>query len=465
LQKPIQQPNPPYPGEQSHSAQQSQSDHPTWSKRTAQRLAGAHPSIQEIGARRQASLLAWLSLLFILTLTLSILSTVIGDMRGLFSPSNLLLIFITAAVIVVYVFSRSPYPWVGSAVFVITVTVATYLDILYNPTAQLASALYTFTTLTLILGSVLLPIWGEAILIVANVVMLLLLPALDSKYAYQDIGGLVGVMITMGGLLLVVMAFRNNVERDRLADLKAVNRQLEDARATLEENVAARTRALAASFQVSQRLSTILDQAELLKAVVDEVCQAFDYYHVHIYLYDEQREYLRMVGGTGEAGQVMLNQQHKILRGNGLVGRAAEANQVVLVPDTRADPGWLPNPLLTETRSEVAIPIAVADQVLGVLDVQQNVVGGLSQQDADLLLSIASQVAIAVQNTHLYSLAQREAEREALAGAIAQKIQTATSVDAVLQIALRELSSALGADRSMIQIAMKDSRREKVARG
>jgi GAF domain-containing protein/HAMP domain-containing protein len=214
-----------------------------------------------------------------------------------------------------------------------------------------------------------------------------------------------------------------------------------------------RSRALETSAEVSRRLSTILDQKQLVAEVVSQVQKAFSYYHTHIYLADEVSGDLVMAGGTGEAGRAMLAGGHKLPHGKGLVGRAAEAKAAVLVPDVSQDEGWLPNPLLPDTRSEIAVPIAAGERVLGVLDVQHNVAGGLGQADADLLQSIAGQVAIALQNTRLFAETRQKAEHEARINVINQHIQRATTLDSMLQVAAREVGQALGAQRVAVQLA------------
>ncbi len=232
--------------------------------------------------------------------------------------------------------------------------------------------------------------------------------------------------------------------------------QVRDMVGTLEQRVADRTRALEASMEVSRSVSTILDQRQLVSEVVEQVRNAFDYYHVHIYTVDENTNDLVLAGGTGEAGQALLGGGHKIAYGKGLVGRAATTRTTVLVSDIAEEADWLPNLLLPDTKTEIAIPMVIDDQLFGVLDVQQDTVGSLTEIDAQLLESVANQVSIALRNARLYEGAQTQARREAVVNSIGQKLQTAADIESVLQIAAQELGKALNSQRATVQLSTVD---------
>ncbi len=190
--------------------------------------------------------------------------------------------------------------------------------------------------------------------------------------------------------------------------------QLSNLIGTLEQRVADRTKALSTAGAVSRRISSITNSGQLAVEVVNQLQSAFNYYHAHIYLMDDAGENLIMTGGTGDVGQLLLERGHKISVGKGLVGRAAESKSAIIVPDTSADPNWLPNPLLPNTKSEVAVPILLGNQLLGVLDVQNAEVNSLSNQDVEMIDSIANQVAVALQNIRLFEDAERSRQESQL---------------------------------------------------
>ncbi len=173
---------------------------------------------------------------------------------------------------------------------------------------------------------------------------------------------------------------------------------------SLEERVADRTQRLEIVATLGERLNTILDPADLLQEVVNQVKQNFGYYHTHIYLLDETRENLVVTAGTGSAGQEMVTKGHHISMdaAKSLVATAARSRKIVATADVQAAEDWLPNPLLPETRSEMTVPIMKENEVIGVLDVQADRVAGLDESDASLLRSVANQVAVALANARLF---------------------------------------------------------------
>ncbi len=181
--------------------------------------------------------------------------------------------------------------------------------------------------------------------------------------------------------------------------------QLRDIIGDLEVRIAARTERLEIVANLSERLSAILDLDELLEEVVSQIQARFGYYHAHIYLLNESTGKLIVAAGTGKAGFEMKASGHNIAINapTSLVARAARSGKAVRVDNVREAPDWLPNRLLPDTYSEMAVPIALGGAVVGVLDVQQNEIAGLDEGDASLLRSLANQVAVAIRNARLFA--------------------------------------------------------------
>ncbi len=165
--------------------------------------------------------------------------------------------------------------------------------------------------------------------------------------------------------------------------------------------------------EVSTSAATVLEPEELLQKVVDLTKEDFDLYHAHIYLIDDEGKALKLAAGAGEAGQQMVAEGWSIPANSetSLVARAYRSREGVIVNDVREAPDFLPNPHLSDTRAEMAVPMIVSDRVLGVLDVQSDKVGRFTQQDVNIQTTLAGQVATALDNARLFQEAQQVADR------------------------------------------------------
>ena len=231
--------------------------------------------------------------------------------------------------------------------------------------------------------------------------------------------------------------------------------QLQETLQGLEERVAARTRDLAIVAEVGTATSTILESKRLLQEVVDLTKERFHLYHSHIYLLDEEARLLVLTAGAGEPGRVMVAEGRSIPldREQSLVARAARERKGVTVNDVTQAPDFLPNPLLPDTRSELAVPMIVGGNVIGVFDIQSEQVGRFKESDVNIQTTLAAQLATSIQNVRSFEQSKKQAELQSLVNVIGSRIQRTTSIEETLQTAIRELGTAIGASRVKAKIS------------
>lgn len=235
--------------------------------------------------------------------------------------------------------------------------------------------------------------------------------------------------------------------------------QLRELIGSLEQRVTDRTRDLNIVAEVGTVAATILESKRLLQTVVDLTKERFNLYHSHIYLLDEVGQNLVLAAGAGEPGRQMVAEGRSIPlnREQSLVARAARERRGVTVNDVTQAPDFLPNPLLPNTRSELAVPILVGDNLIGVFDVQSDMIGRFTESDISVQTTLASQLATSIQNVRLFEQARAEAQLEAAVNTIGQKVQAATTLEDTLQTAIREIGLALGASRVSIQVGTRQN--------
>lgn len=164
--------------------------------------------------------------------------------------------------------------------------------------------------------------------------------------------------------------------------------------------------------EVGQAITSIVDTAELLTQVVNLTKERFDLYHAHIYLYNQARQMLTLAAGAGEIGRQMVAEGREIpfSQEESIVAQVARNQRTLIRNDVRSSQtGFLPHPLLYKTAAEMAVPIIVGHELLGVLDVQAERVNAFGAEDAQIQETLASGIAVALQNARRFE--QTEAEK------------------------------------------------------
>lgn len=212
--------------------------------------------------------------------------------------------------------------------------------------------------------------------------------------------------------------------------------QLEDLVNTLEDRVNNRTRELRTVAEVSKSAAVILNPDDLIQQVVDLTKESFNLYHAHIYLLDNTSENLALAAGAGEAGRAMKAKGHSIpySRQQSLVARAARTRKGVIINNVTQEPGFLPNALLPETKSEMAVPMVVGNELVGVLDVQSTEVNRFGDEDVRVQSALADQIAVAVRNALSFKLIEDAQSRDQALAQIVGGLTNATSESDILAV-------------------------------
>jgi GAF domain-containing protein len=371
-------------------------------------LINPHPSVQEVGERRRAQLLAIITLILTVAYTWALITR----------PSSyldfLVLLLFTA---ISYGLSRTPYYEIGTYFFCFGFTAFAYITLYFGTATSYTSAVTTTVHIALVVASILLSVRGMILLVLFVIIASGVAPqyshipiAINSDF-FRD----TGVTVSMGVILLGANIFRTYIERERLNEVKQINQALENLTNTLEKRVDERTQEieeankqtvrrasqLKAVTELSEAIAQLQDLNEVFPATTRLISERFGFYHVGIFLLDQDREFAILQAANSEGGQRMLARNHRLKLGVGVVGFSAQTGQPRIALDVGADAFFFNNPDLPETRSEVALPMKVRTETIGVLDVQSAAAGAFSGEDLQVLTALANQVSIALENAKL----------------------------------------------------------------
>ena len=227
---------------------------------------------------------------------------------------------------------------------------------------------------------------------------------------FTDLVALTATLLLATALFYVsVRSTEDGLERAHATatQLSQSNQELQEIRASLEWRVAERVHDLQSANQVSQLTTMVLDLDRLLPQVVELVRERFGLYYVGLFLKSAGQRDVVLRAGTGQAGQEMLAQGWSLAIGSdSMIGQCIAQEEAQIALDVGVTAVRFDNPLLPETRSEMALPLRARGQVLGAMTVQSDEEARFDEGDIAVMQGIADQVAIAIDNARLFTESQ-----------------------------------------------------------
>lgn len=386
-----------------------------WTDVFFQTFISAHPSVQSLPERRKAELAAALSLSFSIIVAVGLTATL--QITGFSILIGVGFLF-SAISFISYLISRSTFYQRAPLFFVGGFALLAYTASLTGTDPALFLTI-SFTVLFLLsnLFDLKWMVWFIAInLVVALLASFIFLPQIQGVGALNARAGL----FTIGLFVLLFAWQRDNLERLRLVEVALTQTELQQSNIELQNaqrEVNAHFAELRLAAEVGHAVSQVRDLDSMLTDAADLIRTRFDLYYSQVYLINPSKTYLILQAGTGHVGKELLLRNHRLpLSTSSINGRAAIEKKPVVVSDTKSSSTFKPNPLLPNTRSEMAVPLLIGEVVVGVLDMQSEQPGRLNNDILPAFEALAGQLAIAIQNANfLAEVQQARTEVEAQA--------------------------------------------------
>lgn len=202
---------------------------------------------------------------------------------------------------------------------------------------------------------------------------------------------------------------------------------------------------LKTAAQVAASATSIQSLDELLQATVDLIKSQFDLYYVGLFLVDNGRQKAILRAGTGVAGTIQIEAAHQLdIGGQSLIGGATQDGQPRIIQDVNQNIEWRKNKYLPKTASELALPLRVRGKTIGALTVQSQLTDVFDDALVETLLTMADQLAIAIENVQLLEQARSAASDQQWLHEVSTKLHQSTNVQNIAKIGLESLSKKFG---------------------
>ncbi len=171
-------------------------------------------------------------------------------------------------------------------------------------------------------------------------------------------------------------------------------------------------------LELGTKISVSLDTNQLLEQILDLVFQVVRYDAAGIYLVDKKTQWVNQQAIRGYDANREDAVRLKV--GRGLIGWVAKTGRPVIVPDVLRDDRYVK--ARAETRSELVAPLRAGSEVIGAFNLESDEPDAYEAEDLELVMTFASQAAVAIERTRLHAaaLVTRRLEEEL---SIGQRIQ------------------------------------------
>ncbi len=198
---------------------------------------------------------------------------------------------------------------------------------------------------------------------------------------------------------------------------------------------------IAILYDASHAVLSTFDLDEVLNRILAILRDYFHLQRTAILLLNPKTQMLEV---RSQLGQARENEGKVLPLGVGLVGTAAQLKRPVYVPDVTRDPRYVMS--VPTTRSELALPLIVQDELAGVLDCQSDQENFFDPETIDLLTLFSTQASIALQNAYLYAREQRRSAQLEAINCIARQTTSALDVRELLEKVCRHTMDAFPID-------------------
>src|SRR5216684_2247503 len=209
-------------------------------------------------------------------------------------------------------------------------------------------------------------------------------------------------------------------------------------------------------IEVSDVMSTSLDLDTTLRRVAEVVRKVIDYEIFAILLLNEKTQELRFRFQVGYPAEFAERSRIKV--GEGVIGRAVQLGQAILIGDVTQDPRYIS--AVPNVRSELAVPLTTKNRVIGVIDLEAQHENYFNEEHKRLLTLIASRMAAGIENAQLYTRTTKQARILLLLNEIARELTSILNLDELLG-RIAELLQRL-IDFQIFSILLLDSSGEKL---